>query len=400
MKRAEFVALSAMMFATIAFSIDSMLPALPEIAQELSPNNINRAQLILTSFVFGMGIGTLFTGPLSDRFGRKPIIYAGATLYIIASAVAWFAQSLELILIARVFQGLGAAGPRVVMMAVIRDLFAGREMAKIMSFVMLIFTLVPAIAPAMGSVLIIWSGWRAVFVAFILFSLVSILWVRLRLSETLAPEDRRPISLRALSQAAGELFSHPTVRLSIVVQALCYAVLFTSISTTQQIFDLTFDRADSFPIWYGGVALLAGTSSVINASLVMRMGMRFMVTAMLGCQIILSIAMVGLTLSGLQGNWYFAAFLIWQTSLFFQAGMTFGNLNAMAMEPMGHIAGMAASVVSALATVVGVMLAIPLGLAFDGTPAPIIIGVLGLNLAAFLVMLHLKRVEGRISPAT
>ncbi|WP_372833859.1 MFS transporter, partial [Puniceibacterium confluentis] len=150
MSRVEFIALIAMLFATIAFSIDSMLPALPEIGAALSPGNLNRVQLVITSFVLGMGIGTFFTGPLSDTFGRKPVVLCGAILYIVASLVAARAQSLEVLLAARVVQGLGAAGPRVVALAIIRDLYQGRGMARIMSFVMIVFTLVPAIAPSMG----------------------------------------------------------------------------------------------------------------------------------------------------------------------------------------------------------------------------------------------------------
>ncbi|NVK58951.1 MAG: MFS transporter, partial [Rhodobacteraceae bacterium] len=163
--RPEFIAMLAMLFATIAFSIDAMLPALPEIGAELTPDDVNRAQLVVTSFVLGMGIGTFFTGPLSDTFGRKPVVLAGATLYVVMSLVAAQEDSLELLLVARLFQGLGAAGPRVVALAIVRDLHSGREMARIMSFVMMIFTIFPALAPSMGAVIIDLSSWRGIFIA-------------------------------------------------------------------------------------------------------------------------------------------------------------------------------------------------------------------------------------------
>lgn len=156
----EFIALIAMMFATVAFSIDSVLPALPEIAAELTPQDPNRAQLILTSFVFGMGLGTLVMGPLSDAFGRKPVIVGGAVLYCLAALVGYLAPTLETVLAARVVMGLGVAAPRVVSLAMVRDLYAGRDMARIVSFAMMVFMVVPAAAPLLGAAIIAAAGDR------------------------------------------------------------------------------------------------------------------------------------------------------------------------------------------------------------------------------------------------
>ena len=395
MSRIEFVALCAMMFATIAFSVDAMLPALPEIGAELSPGNLNRAQLILTSFVLGMGIGTFFTGPLSDAFGRKPVIIGGALVYCISAAVGWASGSLELILVARVFQGIGAAGPRVVTLAIVRDMFSGREMARLMSFVMLVFTLVPAIAPLLGTVFIALAGWRSIFLAFIVFSLFSILWLGLRLPEPLPKENRRPFQLRVLLAAVGEMWAIPMVRISILVQSLCLGILFTMLTSVQPVYDIAFGRADEFPVWFGAVALVAGSASLLNAWLVMRLGMRFLVTTTLGVQIVFSTIMLIMSLSFPNGSLLFAIFVIWQTSVFFMVGMTLGNLNAMAMEPLGHMAGTAASVMGAISTVIGAGLAVPVGLAFDGTPVPLAAS-LGLEAAlGFGLMLWMKRIEAR-----
>lgn len=401
MSRSEFVALMAMLAATVALSIDAMLPALPQIAQSLSPDDINKAQLIVTSFVLGMGLGTFVTGPLSDTFGRKPVMLWGSVLYIIGAVIASWAQSLEVLLAARVVQGLGASGPRVVAMAVIRDLYAGRGMAQIVSFVMIVFSLVPAIAPLLGSIVIdIWD-WHAVFYCFVGFSAVSAVWVAVRLPETLAPENRRSLRIDALRSAFTEMFVHPVVRISIAVQALSFGMLFGLLSSIQQIFDITFDRAESFPLWFGAVAIVAASSGFLNARLVMRLGMMFLVRAMLLAQVILSAAMILVATAAAAGHvsndLYFGAFVIWQASLFFQAGMTIGNLNAIAQEPMGHIAGMAASVISSVATVGGVALAVPVGLLFDGTPLPLSISiflqaVLGLALMGLMV-----RVDARLT---
>lgn len=402
MSRTEFVALMAMLAATVALSIDGMLPALPQIAETLSPDNVNRAQLIVTSFVFGMGLGTFVTGPLSDTFGRKPVMLWGSVLYIIGAVVASRAQSLDVLLAARIVQGLGAAGPRVVAMAVIRDLYAGRGMAQIVSFVMIVFSIVPAIAPLLGSIVIdIWD-WRAVFYGFIAFSTLSALWVAVRLPETLIPENRRSLRIDALASAVVEMFVHPVVRISIAVQVLSFGMLFALLSSIQQIFDVTFGRAESFPLWFGAVAIVAASSGFLNARLVMRLGMIFLVRAMLLAQVVFSAAMILVATAAAAGHVsndvYFGAFVIWQVTLFFQAGMTIGNLNAIAQEPMGHIAGMAASVISSVATVGGVALAVPVGLMFNGTPLPLAISIFLQATIGLALMRLMARVDARLTP--
>ncbi|MEQ9693309.1 multidrug effflux MFS transporter [Shimia sp. SDUM112013] len=395
MSRTEFVALCAMLFATIAFSIDAMLPALPEIGAELSPDNLNRAQLILTSFVLGMGIGTFFTGPLSDAFGRKRVLIGGALLYCICAFVGWLSQTLELVLAARLVQGIGAAGPRIVSLAIIRDLFSGREMARIVSFAMMIFTLVPAIAPSIGAVIIAFAGWRGVFLSFVIFSIISVLWVSIRLPEPLAVADRRPFRLSLLIAGMKEMWALPAVRISMMVQSLCFAILFGMISSVQQIYDITFARGDEFPLWFGAIALVSGSASLLNAWLVVRVGMRYLVTVALGAQIGLSALMVVSALA-LDAGWtQFLIFVVWQTTVFFMAGMTLGNLNALAMEPLGHMAGTAASVMGAFATVLGGALAVPIGLAFDGTVLPVAAGICLASALGFALMLYMKRVEAQ-----
>lgn len=395
MSRGEFIALIAMMFATIAFSIDAMLPALPDIGLELSPSDINRAQLILTSFVLGLGIGTFFTGPLSDAFGRKPVILGGVALYVVAAAAAWQADSLEWILMARVLQGIGAAAPRIVGIAIMRDLYEGREMAKMMSIAMLIFTIFPAFAPIMGAVIIAFAGWRSIFLAFILFAAISALWMSVRLPESLPPQNRRPFRAPLLLDAVRQMLGHPTVRLSILVQCLCYGMLFTMLSMVQPVYDVMFDRSESFPYWFGGIALISGGASILNAAIVVRVGMRRLVTWSLAGQILASALVLLASTIGLSDTYLFALFVFYQTSVFFIAGTTIGNLNAIAMEPMGHIAGMAASVIGAIATVCAVLIAAPAGLLFDGTLFPLAGGVFLCALVGLALMLQMGRLEKR-----
>lgn len=383
-----------MMFATIAFSIDAMLPALPNIVDELTVDQPARAPLILTSFVLGMGIGTFFSGPLSDAFGRRRVMFWGAGLYISAAIVAWASNSLELMLLARVVQGIGASGPRIVCIAIIRDLFSGREMARILSIVMVIFTIIPAFAPAMGVAIIHFAGWRGIFVAFMLFSLISALWLGLRLPETLPEQNRRPLRVALIFDAVRQMFEHPVVRLSIIVQTLSMAMLFSLLMLIQPVYQHVFDKLETFPYWFGGIALSSALSSFLNAMLVMRFGMRRLVTIALLLQVILS---GGVLLAADQIAIHaFAAFTVWQAFVFFQAGLTIGNLNAIAMEPMGHIAGMAASVIGAVSTVGAALIASPVGLLFDGTIKPLVGTIFVLASTALLLMLRMGRLESRL----
>ncbi len=213
----EFIAMIGTLFATIAFSIDSMLPALPSIAAELSPDSPNLAQLIITSFVLGMGIGTFVVGPLSDAFGRRPVIFAGAALYMLGSLWSYLAASLEGVLAARVLAGIGLAAPRIVTMAVVRDLYSGRVMARIFSFAMTVFTVFPAVAPLIGAAIIAGFGWRAIFASFVIFCFLSVGWLALRQAETLPPENRRQLRWPMIRAGVAEALSWRQMRLSILV---------------------------------------------------------------------------------------------------------------------------------------------------------------------------------------
>jgi DHA1 family bicyclomycin/chloramphenicol resistance-like MFS transporter len=277
---------------------------------------------------------------------------------------------------------------------VIRDLFSGREMARVMSFVMMIFVMFPAVAPLMGAGIIALSGgWRSVFVAFVIFGAIGAAWAELRLVETLPPENRRPFRPATLTHAAREVFANPTVRIVILVLTLAFGTFFAMLQSVQPIFDRIFDRAESFPVWFFLLSTMVALASLLNTRLVMRFGMRRIVTTMLVVQVLLSGAMVILSRVDLPDGLAFALFLIWQGSMFFQAGVAMGNLNAMAMEPLGHVAGMAASIIGGVSTVLAMAIAAPLGLAFDGTLRPLALGVFVLSLLAVALMAWLHRIE-------
>lgn len=387
----EFIALIGMMFGTIAFSIDAMLPALPEIARELTPDDLTLAQLVLTSFIVGMGVGTLFTGPLSDAFGRKPVIFAGAVLYIIGSALAWKASSLELLLAARVLQGLGAAGPRVVAMALVRDLYSGREMARIMSFAMLVFTITPAIAPLIGDGIVALFDWRAIFLAYILFSCVTVGWLMLRQPETLPRATRQPLNLPAIWASSKEALSLRQMQLSIVVQSLIYGALFGTLSSVQQIFDLTYGMGDMFPWLFGAIALLSAPCAPINGRLVVRLGMRPLVRRALFLQVASATVFVTILGVGLPADVEIWVFFAWTATVFMMMGFTIGNLNALALEPVGHIAGISASLIGAISTISGAALGALTGQLYNGTALPLALATALLAGVGGLIMLRMPR---------
>jgi DHA1 family bicyclomycin/chloramphenicol resistance-like MFS transporter len=383
----NFVLMMAALFSTIALSIDAMLPALPEIAASLSPDAPNRAQIVVTSFVLGMGIGTLFAGPLSDAYGRKPAIIAGLGLYALGALGCYFANDLNSLLAARVIQGLGAAAPRVVGSAMIRDLYKGRAMAQVLSLIMTIFTLMPAIAPLIGQGIIAWGGWHIILVFFIAFAALNLVWVGLFQPETLPPTQRRSLNLRKLVQGLREVLAQRIVLVSTAVQSLVLGGLFGTLSSLQGIFEQRFDRADSFPLWFGLIALLSSMGAFANARLVQRLGMRRMVAGALWGMFAASALLAGDgALHLLPAPLDFALLLAWAVMIFAAMGLTLGNLSAMALEPLGHLAGMASSAVTALSTVAAVVLAMPLGLAFNGTALPLALGVCGFAAAALGVL--------------
>lgn len=382
----EFTAMLATLTATVAFSIDAMLPALPQIAAALSPDDVNSAQLVLTAFVLGLGVGTFVVGPISDAFGRKPTINAGIVIFIVGAMLATQAGSLETLLAARFIQGLGASAPRIVSMALVRDIYAGREMARVTSIIMMIFILVPAIAPSIGAMIIHLSNWRGVFWAFVVFGIFGLSWVNLRQPETLPRAARRSLRPAAVFAGVKEVFSDRAVRLYAAVLTLGFGQMFALLSSSQQLF-AAYGAGDSFPKWFALMALLAGTGSVLNARFVVHVGMRPIVSAAYLMQVVSSALMLGLLGLGLPQDGYgFAVVFAWSVSVFFMAGVTFGNLNALAMQKMGHIAGTVASAVTAVSTVGAVLIAAPVGLLFNGTATPIVVATLICSAAAALLM--------------
>lgn len=392
--KVEFIALMAMLVATVALSIDGMLPALPQMALDLVPEDPNKVQFVLASFIIGMGIGTLVVGPLSDSFGRKTVILWGALLYIVAALACLFSTNIEMLLFARCVQGIGASAPRVVTQALVRDLYSGREMAKISSFIMMIFTLIPAIAPLVCSGIIALYGWRGVFGVFIAFVVLGTVWMQLRIKEPINTTNRRPFRIKPFKDALRDMAALPLVRLSIATQVFCYAILFLSIMIIHPVFDVYFERADSFPLWFAFIAILAGSASFLNAVIVMKFGMRRLINGSILVQLCLSIVMVIVfVFVQVPKDLEFFIYVFWLISVFFSAGMTLGNLTALALEPLGHIAGTATSIMGAIATLGSTVIAGTIGQFFDGTPMAHIIGVCSISAIALFFSRKMRKYD-------
>lgn len=392
--RAEFVAIMAIMSATAALSIDGMLPALPQIGSELSPQAPNQSQLVLSFFIWGLALGTFISGPISDALGRKLTTYGGLVLFCSGAYLSYLATNIEMMFAARFIQGLGAAAPRIIAQALTRDFYSGREMARITSFIMMIFALVPSLAPLVGSFVINAFGWRAVFASFFLFGILNFVWVGLRIPEPLEKHQRATINFAHVVRSVNHMFQLPVVRFSIYALIACYAVLFVTLLLVQQAFEQIFAMPETFVYWFAAASICVGISSVFNSRLVMRLGMRLLTqyaTYLLLTTTVISLLIELFADNNLSLN--FVVFYIWLMSIFVMIGFSIGNLTALAMEPLGQMAGTAASTINALATFGGVVFATIIGQFFNATLFPMIIGVLLATLCVFAMIKKLSRLE-------
>ena len=384
----EFIILVSIMFGMIAFGTDTMLPAFPEIAKDLELLNVNKAQLIISSFILGTGVGQLISGPISDTFGRKPIITIGLIIFILACIAAYYAETLEMMLVARFIQGVGISAPITVTMALIRDLYSGRKMAQVMSLAMAIFVLVPALAPSIGQLLFVNFGWRSIYLAFIAFALIGLLWLNLRQPETLPFEQRKKFSSTEFLRAFKIVITNSAVVKYTVTLALGFGALFGYLNSAQQIFVDTLGAGMKFPMYFAIISILAAPASFLNAALVMKYGMKLLATIGFALQIIFAIiTILIINQDFISMEWLLVIFISWSVIAFFLKGLYFGNLNALAMEPMGEIAGMASAIIGASATMLGILIAIPIGLAFNGTATPVLFGYITCSSLALILML-------------
>lgn len=376
MSFAEFIVLMAMMMSMTALSIDAMLPALSIIGDDLGVQDPNKNQLTISALFLGLAFGQLVYGPISDSTGRKLPLYGGLTIFILGSLISVFATNLSIMIIGRTIQGLGLASPRTVSLAMIRDQFKGREMAKVMSFVMMIFILVPTVAPGLGQLILLFANWKAIFIFIMMMALLILIWFGTRMHETLTEENRIPFSFQRIKKSLIEIFSSKVALGYTITAGLVSSAFIGFLNSAQQIFQDQYNLGEKFPIYFGILAMSIGFSSFLNSKMVMRYGSQFMVKIAISVLVFIAVLFI-LIIPNLTTTMPLWLTMLYLVSTLFCIGILFGNLNSMAMEPLGHIAGIGSAIVGSISTFVAVAIGTVIGLRYDGTILPIIYGFAG-----------------------
>ena len=379
----EFVTLMAVIISITALAIDMMLPALPDIGTDLGLGHPNDAQLVISSLLFGFGMGQVIFGPLSDCFGRRPIIFIGFLIFILGCLMSFVSNRFEIMLAGRFIQGIGAAGPRTAIVALIRDRFGGRAMARIMSVIMAIFIFVPAIAPALGQVVLIVAGWRTIFMVLMIQGGIALTWFALRQPETLLPKDRLAFSLTRISKGLVEVATNRVSLGYTLASGFISGALIGYLNSAQQVFQEVHGLGREFPVYMAFLALSVGGASFVNSRIVMRLGMRRLSWWAIGLFITLMSLYLSVTLvyGGHSPLWWMMGCL---SLSFFCMGILFGNQNSIAMEPLAHIAGVGAAVIGCLSSLICSLLGMVVGRCYDGSTIPMAWGfvILGILTAA------------------
>lgn len=380
----EFVALAASLTAFVALSTDAILPALGEIGRDLASEDPNAQQLTISMFFFGLAISQFLFGPVADSFGRKRAIYIGLSIFLVGTVMCLFADSLWTLIVGRIVQGIGAAGPRIAANAMVRDRFSGREMARVQSLVMTLFVVVPVFAPLIGQAIMFLGGWLSIFLFLGLCAIGALIWSALRMEETLHEAHRAPFRPAPIMAALRIVVSNRVAMACTLAMGFVFAAFIAFLGSSQQLMGEAYGLGPWFPLAFSVVAILIGVSSAVNSQLVMRLGMERLST----------IGIVTLGLSSLAFCiWFWIAGdpPIWAAGLWLAVaagsiGILFSNLNSMAMEPLGEVAGVAAGVVASVSSVIASVVGTLIGQQYDGTGLPIALGFFGCAVISLVLL--------------
>ncbi len=397
----EFVALMASLMSIVALSIDALLPALSDIGLAISVKDSVSLQLLVSMIFLGLGIGQLLFGPLSDTFGRKPIIYIGLAIYSIASIICVMSSSLEMMILGRVLQGIGLAAPYSISVSIVRDSYKGDALAKIMSFVMVIFILVPVIAPALGQVILNVFDWKSIFYFQLIFGVIISFWLWRRQPETLKEEYRSSFNLKSYKYGLTEFFKQKSAIAYTIITGYLSGAFMVYLGAAQHIFVNQYGLQKEFPYIFAGIALTIGVATFLNGMLVMRFGMRKLTFIGLALFCVISGSYVFLFLNSNNPSLYVLLFFI--AFQFLAMGLLFGNVRAISMESIGHIAGIGAAITGFLSTLIAVPIGVFVGSYIKTTSLPLFIGfaVCGiLSLLTFVFVEKTSRKQPQISKET
>jgi DHA1 family bicyclomycin/chloramphenicol resistance-like MFS transporter len=386
---AEFVALVASIMALTALGIDSMLPALPTIADELGVAIANHRQYVITAFMLGFSVAQLVHGPLSDRFGRKPVLMLALGFYVVTNIIAAFSQRFELLLVARAASGVAVAAGRVVTVALVRDCFQGRAMARVMSLAFMVFMVVPVLAPAFGQLMIlVFGSWRLIFGGIAAVAAMVLIWFTTRMPETRDQAQRQPFSMSAILHGYGVMLRDRWAVGYTFASAAIMGCFFAFVGSIQQIVYDVFDRPELLTLVFAAVAGFMALGSFLNSRLVMRFGMRFLSHLAMVVTVVFALAHLAVALSGAESLWLF---IILQAPMMGAMGLATANFSAMAMENMGEVAGTASSLQGFIGTMSAAVFGAVIGQAFDGTTVPLYIGFTALGLIALAIVFVTER---------
>lgn len=380
----EFVAMMALCFALNALAIDTMLPALDDIAAHYQVKNDNHQQWIVFSYLLGFGVPQLFAGPLSDRFGRKMVLRVSFFFYILCGFACMMTPTFEALLAVRLCQGVSAAGIRVAANSIVRDLYAGRPMARIMSLIMTVFMIVPIIAPGVGQLILNFAHWSWTFGILAIFGILAWLWIELRLPETLEPKDRRPLRPKIVAQGYKQVLTNRVTLGYMLASGILFGALFAFIGASEQIFSDIFDQDANFAIWFAGIAGSLAVASFFNARMVERLGMRRISHIALIMFIIFSLINLGLSyIYGPMMRVFFPLFAL----TFACFGMVGANFSALAMEALGKLAGTASAAYGFATSTLSCVIGLVVAGRYDGTLIPVLFGYMMIGVASLLVVL-------------
>ncbi|MFK7859528.1 MAG: multidrug effflux MFS transporter [Granulosicoccus sp.] len=385
-----FVLMMAGFMALNGLAVDTMLPALPAMGDEMGVENPNSRQWVITSYLLGFGIFQLIYGPLSDRFGRRPTLLSGVSIYAFFSLITAFAGSFETVVLSRFLQGAGSAASRVLVIAIVRDCYSGRKMAKVMSLSFIIFLFVPILAPALGQGVMLFVSWHWIFLGLAMFAISLTIWAWRCLPETLDRENRLPLSFARVYSA---FLIVVTTRQSIgysVAMMLMMATIFGYINSAQQIFADTFKTPQLFTLYFALTALSMAIASFLNSRIVERLGTRRVSHTAVCVMLLVSLVHWAVAYTGYET---LTVFVLFQSFSMFCFGLAGPNFGAMAMEPVGNIAGTASSVQGCITTVGAAILGYWVGQSFDGTSLPFVSSYVLLLLFTIVVVVI---TEGRM----